>query len=102
MFFPLKIVHVKNDTESYRKPLEAGDKTGDPQTQAGALIRRKHPEISNENECLRSLRRKFTLIQNKNKNKQTNKKSKTKTNGKFIVKQEEIAVFHKVYNLGAK
>lgn len=48
LFVPLKIVHIKNDTESYRKPLEAGDKTGDPQTQACALIRRKHPEISNE------------------------------------------------------
>jgi len=41
-----------------------------------------------KNECLRSLRRKSTLFQ-------ANKFSKPKTNGKFIVKQEEIAEFHK-------
>lgn len=48
-----------------------------------------------KNECLRSLRRKSTLFQ-------ANKFPKPKANGKFIVKQEEIAEFHKEEILGAK
>lgn len=48
-----------------------------------------------KNECLRSLKRKSTLFQ-------ANKFPKPKTNGKFIVKQEEIAEFHKEDILGVK
>lgn len=99
LFVPLKIVHIKNDTESYRKPLEAGDKTGDPQTQVCALIRRKHPEISNEKWMPEISEKK---IYTNSKQKQTNKNPKTKNNGKLIVKQKEIDVVRKVYILGAK